>query len=74
MAFFPRQLRHLDVRGNEIEELGNYYRMVDGFQLRQLDANNNRISGLGPHTFVVGKSFFFHSTIISPQFPSDCSI
>jgi Leucine-rich repeat (LRR) protein len=58
MAFFPRQLRQLDVRGNEIEELGNYYRMVDGFQLRQLDASNNRISGLGPHTLVVGKSFF----------------
>ena len=53
MAFFPRQLRQLDVQGNEVEELGNYYRMVEGFQLRQLDASNNRIASLGPHTFVV---------------------
>ncbi len=41
------------VQGNEIEELGNYYRMVEGFQLRQLEASNNRISTLDPHTFVV---------------------
>jgi Leucine-rich repeat (LRR) protein len=53
MAFFPRQLRHLDLRGNEVEELGNYYRMVEGFQLRHLDASNNKIASLGPHTFVV---------------------
>jgi len=43
----------LHVQGNEIEELGNYYRMVEGFQLRQLEASNNRISTLDPHTFVV---------------------
>ena len=53
MAFFPRQLEVLEVQSNHIEEIGNYYKLLDGFKLRTLDAGNNRISVLGHHTFVV---------------------
>lgn len=52
MAFVPKQLLVVDIQGNHIEALGNYFKMVDGFSLKYLDASNNKISALGTHTFV----------------------
>ena len=47
-AFIPKNLKWLDLHGNAIEELGNYYSLRDGFNLATLDASGNRIKKLGP--------------------------
>ena len=47
-AFIPRSLKWLDLHQNEIEELGNYYSLRDGYSLATLDASHNRIKKLGP--------------------------
>ena len=36
-----------------IEELGNYYKMFDGFSLQLLDLSFNHITALQPNTLVV---------------------
>ncbi len=41
-AFVPKSLRWLDLHDNEIEELGNYYSLKDGFRLQTLDASRNK--------------------------------
>ena len=45
-AFIPKNLQVLDISDNRIEELGNYYKLEGGFQLRTLRAERNRIKGL----------------------------
>lgn len=47
-AFIPKSLKWLDIHSNEIEELGNYYQLRDGFNLATLDASHNRIKKLEP--------------------------
>ncbi len=47
-AFIPKSLQWLDLHANEIEELGNYYQLRDGFNLATLDASENRIKKLQP--------------------------
>jgi Leucine-rich repeat (LRR) protein len=47
-AFFPPGLQYLDVRANRFDALGNYYNLLDNYDLRYLDAGGNRISSLSP--------------------------
>ncbi|XP_008560798.1 toll-like receptor 7 [Microplitis demolitor] len=46
-AFIPRNLKWLDIHGNFIESLGNYYQIRD-LKVRTLDASHNRITELMP--------------------------
>ena len=39
-----------------IEELGNYYKMFDGFSLQLLDLSFNHITALQPNTLVVSET------------------
>lgn len=43
-AFLPRNLKWLDIHGNYIERLGNYYKIQDELHLKTLDASHNRIT------------------------------
>jgi Leucine-rich repeat (LRR) protein len=45
-AFLPKTLEWLDIHANQIEDLGNYYRLWGDFSLRFLDASNNLIRSL----------------------------
>ena len=45
-AFVPMSLEWLDIQYNEIEELGNYYNLKSGFNLKRLDASGNLIKSL----------------------------
>ena len=53
MAFFPKQIQSVNMSGNVIEEIGNYYKMFDGFELQHLDLSFNRISYLDQQMLVV---------------------
>ncbi|CAB0045087.1 unnamed protein product [Trichogramma brassicae] len=46
-AFIPSNLKWLDIHGNFIEKLGNYYDIRDQ-KVRTLDASHNRITELSP--------------------------
>lgn len=43
-AFVPRNLKWLDIHGNYIERLGNYYKLQEELNIRTLDASHNRIT------------------------------
>ncbi|QQP35058.1 Tolllike receptor 6, partial [Caligus rogercresseyi] len=45
-AFIPKNLELLDIHGNQIEKLGNYYKLSDQFELKTLDASHNKIKKL----------------------------
>ncbi|KAK9498825.1 hypothetical protein O3M35_003382 [Rhynocoris fuscipes] len=45
-AFVPSNLKWLDIHGNYIERLGNYYKIQDELHIRTLDASHNRITEL----------------------------
>ncbi len=47
-AFVPPSVEWLDVAGNSIDALGNYYGLMDNYSLRYLDASRNKIRTLGP--------------------------
>lgn len=42
-AFVPSNLKWLDIHGNYIEHLGNYYKLQDEIRIKTLDASHNRI-------------------------------
>ncbi|XP_014489540.1 PREDICTED: slit homolog 3 protein [Dinoponera quadriceps] len=46
-AFIPGNLKWLDIHGNFIESLGNYYKIRDS-KVKTLDASHNRIAELAP--------------------------
>ncbi|KZC07924.1 PREDICTED: slit homolog 3 protein [Dufourea novaeangliae] len=46
-AFIPGNLKWLDIHGNFIENLGNYYEIRDS-KVKTLDASHNRITELSP--------------------------
>ena len=70
-AFIPKSLKWLDLHENEIEDLGNYYGLSDGFSLKTLDASKNKISKLEPLSFPASVEFVFlnsnHITEIKPN-------
>ncbi|TRY62942.1 hypothetical protein TCAL_07278 [Tigriopus californicus] len=47
-AFIPKNLEWLDIHANQIEDLGNYFELIEGFNLKTLDASSNRIRKLEP--------------------------
>lgn len=47
-AFIPSNLKWLDIHGNFIEHLANYYKIQDQIRVKTLDASHNRISEIGP--------------------------
>ena len=51
-AFIPKSLEMIDLRHNQIEELGNYYQLKDGFSLKTMDASSNKIRKLSPSSFL----------------------
>lgn len=42
-AFVPSNLKWLDIHGNFIEHLGNYYKLQDEIRIKTLDVSHNRI-------------------------------
>ncbi len=47
-AFIPSNLKWLDLHGNFIQDLGNYYKLQEEINLKTLDASHNRITEIGP--------------------------
>ncbi|XP_034253083.1 toll-like receptor 7 [Thrips palmi] len=47
-AFVPPNLKWLDIHGNYIEKLGNYYELQDELHIKTLDASHNRIKEISP--------------------------
>ncbi|XP_068617353.1 toll-like receptor 7 [Battus philenor] len=47
-AFIPANLKWLDVHGNFIEHLGNYYKLQDEIRIKTLDVSHNRIVEISP--------------------------
>ncbi|CAH2266846.1 jg8907 [Pararge aegeria aegeria] len=47
-AFVPSNLKWLDVHGNFIEHLGNYYKLQDQIHIKTLDVSHNRIVEISP--------------------------
>ena len=47
-ANIPKDLQWLDLHNNQIEDLANYYRLSEGFNLKTLDASWNKIKRLRP--------------------------
>ncbi|CAD7088113.1 unnamed protein product [Hermetia illucens] len=47
-AFIPSKLKWLDIHGNYIEALGNYYKLQEEIRVKTLDASHNRITEIGP--------------------------
>lgn len=47
-AFIPKDLRWLDLHGNYITELNNYYKLQEEIKLKTLDASHNRLTEIGP--------------------------
>ncbi|XP_014242709.1 toll-like receptor 7 [Cimex lectularius] len=45
-AFVPSNLKWLDIHGNYIERLANYYKIQDELHVKTLDASHNRITEL----------------------------
>ena len=51
-AFIPKSLEWIDLCHNQIEELGNYYQLKDGFNLKTMDVSSNKIRKLSPSSFL----------------------
>ncbi|KAG5891965.1 hypothetical protein JTB14_003051 [Gonioctena quinquepunctata] len=47
-AFIPSNLKWLDIHGNFIEHLANYYKIQDEIRVKTLDASHNRITEISP--------------------------
>lgn len=47
-AFIPGNLKWLDIHGNFIEHLGNYYKIQDEIRIKTLDVSHNRIVEISP--------------------------
>ncbi|XP_026275930.1 toll-like receptor 7 [Frankliniella occidentalis] len=47
-AFVPPNLKWLDIHGNYIEKLGNYYELQEELHIKTLDASHNRIKEISP--------------------------
>lgn len=58
-AFIPKDLKWLDIHGNYIEALGNYYQLRDQISVTTLDASHNRITELSPDAVPNSIELFF---------------
>ena len=51
-AFIPKNLEWIDLHLNQVEEIGNYYQLKDGFNLKTLDVSFNKIKKLSSSSFL----------------------
>lgn len=47
-AFVPKNLKWLDIHGNYIESLQNYYKIQEEIRIKTLDASHNRLVDIAP--------------------------
>uniref|UniRef100_A0A1A9WM65 TIR domain-containing protein n=1 Tax=Glossina brevipalpis TaxID=37001 RepID=A0A1A9WM65_9MUSC len=70
-AFIPSNLKWLDIHGNYIEALGNYYKLQEEIRVTTLDASHNRITEVGamsvPNSIEL---LFINNNIISQVQPN----
>lgn len=70
-AFIPMNLKWLDIHGNYIEALGNYYKLQTEISVTTLDASHNRITELGPSSVPNSiELFFVNNNIIRNIYPN----
>lgn len=70
-AFIPMNLKWLDVHGNYIESLSNYYKLQHEISVTTLDASHNRITELGPTSVPNSIALFFvNNNIIRNIYPN----
>lgn len=70
-AFIPMNLKWLDIHGNYIEALGNYYQLQSEISVTTLDASHNRITELGPASVPNSiELFFVNNNIIRNIYPN----
>lgn len=58
-AFIPENLKWLDIHGNYIESLQNYYELQDKIRVTTLDASHNRITEIGAMNVPNSVEFLF---------------
>lgn len=70
-AFIPSNLKWLDIHGNFIEALGNYYKLQEEIRVKTLDASHNRIREIGPMSVPNSIELLFinnnHIDIVQPN-------
>lgn len=70
-AFIPMNLKWLDVHGNYIEALGNYYKLINEITITTLDASHNRITEIGPTSVPNSiELFFVNNNLIRTVYPN----
>lgn len=70
-AFIPSNLKWLDIHGNYIEALGNYYKLQEEIRVKTLDASHNRITEIGPMSVPnTIELFFINNNLISQVHPN----
>lgn len=51
-AFIPKSLEMIDLHDNQIEELGNYFVLKEGFNLHTMDVSQNKIKRISAGSFL----------------------
>lgn len=70
-AFIPMNLKWLDIHGNFIEALGNYYKLQYEITVTTLDASHNRITEIGPSSVPNSiELFFVNNNLIRNVYPN----
>ncbi|XP_017868463.1 PREDICTED: toll-like receptor 7 [Drosophila arizonae] len=70
-AFIPSNLKWLDIHGNYIEALGNYYKLQEELRVSTLDASHNRITEITPNSVPNSiELLFINNNIISQLQPN----
>lgn len=70
-AFIPSNLKWLDIHGNYIESLGNYYKLQEEIRVKTLDASHNRITEIGPMSIPnTIELLFINNNLVSTVHPN----
>lgn len=70
-AFIPMNLKWLDIHGNYIEALGNYYKLQSEISVKTLDASHNRITEINPTSVPNSiELFFVNNNVIRNVYPN----
>lgn len=70
-AFIPMNLKWLDIHGNYIEALGNYYKLQNEITVKTLDASHNRITEINPTSVPNSiELFFVNNNLIRNVYPN----
>ena len=65
-------LEWLDIQYNEIEELGNYYKLKSGFNLKRLDASGNLIQSLNKLSLPMSLEIIGKSEVVFNEKKKNC--